>query len=139
MKRLTTSRRAILVGLAAAATPIAPAVATSMGGLPASSATVDPIYAAIERRRAAYETAESRCAAFDESGTAEAEEEQLTAIDVLTTAENELRETEPTTIAGAVALLRYIADIVITGPPLDHVLDPAVLADALAKIEAGQS
>jgi hypothetical protein len=36
------SRRALLMGLAAAATPIAPALANAMGGLPTGPAGVDP-------------------------------------------------------------------------------------------------
>jgi hypothetical protein len=53
-----TSRRSVLIGLAAAATPIAPALAGAMGGLPTSPATApevdDPIFAVIAEHRAAW-------------------------------------------------------------------------------------
>jgi len=50
MKQLTTSRRAVRAALAAAALPIAPAVATAIGGLPAAP---DPIHAVLAEHRAA--------------------------------------------------------------------------------------
>jgi hypothetical protein len=53
MKTLpTASRRALLMGFAAAATPLAPALANALSG--PAPASADPIFAAIERERAAY-------------------------------------------------------------------------------------
>jgi hypothetical protein len=48
------SRRALLMGFAAAAAPMALALANAMGGLPTSPAGVDPIFTAIKREREAY-------------------------------------------------------------------------------------
>jgi hypothetical protein len=137
-RNTTTSRRALLAGAPAVAAA-ALAGSNALAIAEAKAAEVDPIFAAIERHRAAEEVGNSRCSALDEAGTAEAEEELGALYDAIGTAEDELRETEPTTIAGAVALLRYVARVVEHGPTLGHLLDPTVLADALAKIEGAQS
>jgi hypothetical protein len=63
------SRRAVLMGLAAAATPMAPAIANALSeSAPAvaKAGDVDPIFAAIERERAAYAAYESTRATQEE-------------------------------------------------------------------------
>jgi hypothetical protein len=42
---------------------------------------------------------------------------------------------KPTTAAGAVALLRYAANVANNAMPLDYLIDPDMLADALATID----
>ncbi len=70
-----SSRRTILFGLAAAATPIVPALATTLGGLPKQAAGADPILAVIATHRAA-------CTRYDQAGKLyhklRAEEEKTT-------------------------------------------------------------
>jgi hypothetical protein len=58
---------------------------------------------------------------------------------VLGEAEADMRETEPTTIAGAVAFLRYVAEHDENGLPFENTFDAALLATALEKIEEARS
>jgi hypothetical protein len=94
----------------------------------------DPIYAAIARHRGDYEEHNNKVSALDEAGTPEAEAENQRLMDVLRQAEIDMIDTEPTTIAGAAALLRYVGMRAERGPPLDQMLDASLLGDALAKI-----
>jgi hypothetical protein len=92
----------------------------------------DPIYAAIERHRAARKDLDSHCGLF--CGVFEGPECKLDSRHCMK------RSTEPTTIAGAVALFRYAA----SKQEMTHMRgvalhDPGVLAEALAKIGEAQS
>jgi hypothetical protein len=97
---------------------------------------LDPIFTAIERHRAAWNEHNDRCSALDAVGTPEAEAENDRLIDVLGEAEDDMRETAPATITGAVAFLHYVAAHEKTGLPLTATFNAALLADALAKIGA---
>jgi hypothetical protein len=99
----------------------------------------DPIYAAIARHREAYNEHNDRCSALDEADTPEAEAENNRLMKVLGEAEDDMREIEPTTMVGAVALLRYVGMRAERGPPLDQMLDAGLLADAITKIEETRS
>jgi hypothetical protein len=98
------SRRALLMGFAAAATPMAPALATALGE--PAPAEVDPIFGVIAEHRAAdagVVTAyarEDRTGDDDEITDAAQERAGDVAYDLFTTA--------PTTVAGAAALLEYL-------------------------------
>jgi hypothetical protein len=97
----TTSRRAILAGAASL-----PAL-----NIPAQAAQPDPIFAAIERHRAAR-------AVWWESPDGETNEESENRLDRAGgAAEQTLADvlsTKPTTIAGCVALLRHVHDHLTT-------------------------
>jgi hypothetical protein len=95
------SRRAVLAGIAAAPTLAAPALALS---------GPDPIFAAIEAHRATWAELNTRCSALSDEGTPEADAELQRIMDVDFDAACELADTEPMTLAGAVALLRYAAE-----------------------------
>jgi hypothetical protein len=96
------SRRALLMGFAAAATPMAPALANALSE-PAPAAA-DPIFAVIAEHQAA---SEGVIAAFardhretDDDEITDAAQERLGDVELFTTA--------PTTVAGVAAFLDYI-------------------------------
>jgi hypothetical protein len=97
----STTRRAVLAGIATAPALAAPAIA--LGAEPAEG---DPIYAAIERHRAALAEFEA----------ARSEEELNETGDAHVDALADLLETKPTTAAGCAAALRYVGDLVAYGP-----------------------
>jgi hypothetical protein len=102
------SRRAVLTGIATA-----PALAGStltLAGATALSLRPDPIFAAIERHRATWAELNTRCSALSDAGTPEAEAELDRIMDADGEAAGELAGTEPMTLAGAIALLRYVAE-----------------------------
>jgi hypothetical protein len=98
------SRRALLMGFAAAATPMAPVLANALSEAPA--AKVDPIFAAIAEHREAQEALHAACEAngldMDECPIKQAAEDRADG------AELPLFTTAPTTVAGAAALLAYV-------------------------------
>ena len=105
MKTLpTASRRALLMGFAAAATPMAPALANALSeSAPAAS---DPIFAVIAEHREAQEALHAACKA---NGL------DMEECPIKTAAENRAGDAElplfttaPTTVAGAAALLAYV-------------------------------
>jgi hypothetical protein len=106
----TTSRRAVLAGIAATPALAAPALALTIAG-------PDPIFALIEQHRVAYAAV---CAAVDATDAAAGEyggwgapkvkpfEEAQTAVTVaMMELEGELAETAPTTLHGILAIMRY--------------------------------
>ncbi len=97
----------------------------------------DPIHAAIERHRAAWH--KHREHVLNEAGTPKAEAEEKRLSHTITVAEEAMRATEPATIGGAVAFLRYVAGHEKTGLPLTCTFNAGLLADALAKIVGVQS
>jgi hypothetical protein len=98
------SRRALLMGLAAAATPMAPALATALSE-PAPG-SVDPIFDVIRRHWDAQETLDAACRASDLD--MEEDPPKQAAYDRAIAAELPLFTTAPTTIAGVAALLAYV-------------------------------
>jgi hypothetical protein len=82
------SRRAVLAGIATAPALAAPALALS---------GPDPIFAAIERHKATYVAL-----GLSEEGAVDA------AVDAETDASRKMAATVPTTLAGLLALLRYV-------------------------------
>ena len=107
------SRRAFLAGIAAAPALAAPALALSSSGPP------DPIFAAIERYKASnvatLQFLELKDEFEDEHGRGHASAEhdewqrrEDDACDAESSAIAEMVATVPTTIAGVVALLRYV-------------------------------
>jgi hypothetical protein len=100
----TTSRRAILAGAASLPALAAPAVA--------DASVHDPIIAAIETHRVAWGEYNTRCSELDAANTPEGEAEWQQLYDAEAGAALQLFNTEPTTIVGAVALLRYVANFV---------------------------
>jgi hypothetical protein len=70
----------------------------------------DSIFAAIEAHRAAWATLEKDCSRLDEENTPEAEAEFDRLNDAIEEAACTLADTQPTTVAGAVALLRHAAE-----------------------------
>jgi hypothetical protein len=120
------SRRTALAALAGTA-------AAGVSALPAGAAAPiepDPIYAALKRHRLAWNDLNSQCSALADTAEAEA------ALDALHDAELEARNelSEPTTIAGAAALLYYVSDMEEKGAALGEFLDANQLAKALAKM-----
>jgi hypothetical protein len=150
----TMSRRSMLArtaaGTAAAALPVA-----AFGNDAAQAAPDDPIYAAIECHRAAWQefsakttelsdtiwyhqqvmaagrAAELRC--VPETPEADAENDRLNLI--VNAAGNKLAKMKPTTMAGAIAMLRYANDV----EDYTIEIDLSSLADALAAIDGRQS
>jgi hypothetical protein len=86
----TTPRRAVLAGSAAII-------------IPTACVGVDPIYAAIQRHRDAYA---ARGAALE----ARRDDDTGAMFELDFNARNDLITTHPTTIAGAAALCRYVAE-----------------------------
>jgi hypothetical protein len=68
----------------------------------------DPVYAAIERHRAAWAEWGAKCCALDDEGTPEARAEWHRLYDAASDARDELLRL-PETIAGVVAVIRYVA------------------------------
>jgi hypothetical protein len=106
------SRRAVLAGIAAAPALVAPALALTGAG-------PDPIFAAIKRHKASYAAfghfLELKDKFEDEHGREHASPEheewqrrEDEACDAESSATTEMVATVPTTIAGVVALLRYV-------------------------------
>jgi hypothetical protein len=98
------SRRALLMGLAVAATPMAPALANALSQ-PAPAAA-DPIFDVISRHWDAQETLDAACRANDLD--MEEDPPKQAAYDRAIAAELPLFTTAPTTIAGVAALLKYM-------------------------------
>jgi hypothetical protein len=98
------SRRALLMGFAAAATPMAPTLANALGE--SALAVADPIFAVIAEHREAQEALHAAC---DANGL-DMEECPIKAAadDRASDAELPLFTTAPTTVAGAAALLAYV-------------------------------
>jgi hypothetical protein len=107
------SRRALRMWLAAAATPMAPALATAMGGLPTSPATdPDPIFAVIAEHRAHMRAWADASEAED---MAETDEEAKAANEAICAASDAFEisiglvlSVQPTTVAGVAALLEHV-------------------------------
>jgi hypothetical protein len=97
-KPFQIDRRGLLCGLAAL-----PAVASPpMPALTAGRATIpDPIFAAIEGHRCAYDAMKTAPAGLDDDEFAEYAQPEVDAADVL-------QETVPTTLEGLFALLTYL-------------------------------
>lgn len=156
------SRRGILAAISGVAVTVAPAAANALSALPAAEA-VDPIFAAIEGyRRADVETDEAHraydeacdkaCKKFgpwprledseeawdawwDQTGTGELAERSGDAEDAFEAAIDDLKETTPTTLAGAAALAAFYCEV----NPWESEMDwhkPAMrnLADALNRL-----
>jgi hypothetical protein len=70
----------------------------------------DPIFAAIEAHRAAWAALEKGCKWLDDESTPETEAEFDRLNDAVEEAACTLVDTQPTTMAGAVALLRHAAE-----------------------------
>jgi hypothetical protein len=70
----------------------------------------DPIFAAIETYRAAWTALEKGCERLDDESTPETEAEFDRLNDAAEEAACTLADTQPTTTAGAVALLRHAAE-----------------------------
>jgi hypothetical protein len=97
MQSTTTTRRALVTGLAGA-------TAVAATGLPAGAAEPDPIYAGIERHRAALAEVERQEAGIDlPDAVEEAYADEGEAI-------TDLVRTTPTTVAGCAALLRHLQE-----------------------------
>jgi hypothetical protein len=111
--KTTTSRRAVLAGIAAAPALAAPALA-EIGSSP------DPIFAAIERHKVAFRTSQEagrirvytvdceEAPEYDAVKHKAAEEADCAATDASNDAAYALTTIRPTTMAGALALLRYV-------------------------------
>jgi hypothetical protein len=111
--RTTTTRRAILAGIATISTVAAPALALS-------GVEPDPIFAAIERHKVAFQISQE--ASRIRSGTVDAkwapeydpvkcraaEEADIASTDASNDAAYALTTVRPTTMAGILALLRYV-------------------------------
>jgi hypothetical protein len=112
-------------------------LATAAGaalGVPAI-AVADPIYEAIERHRGLWAELGRQCRATREMDALEQNAALAPLHDDIEGAENELIESKITTIAGAVALLRYVAEMEREeDKPFHELIDPEALADALAQI-----
>jgi hypothetical protein len=134
------NRRAILAGAASAAV----AIPTAAAPMP------DPIFAAIEAHRAAWAALEKDCSRLSDESTPEAEAEFYRLNDAVEEAAGSLVETQPTTMAGAVTLLRHVAEHEDKGDTIDCLEDEddgktkpwsyfmhQTLADALEKMRAG--
>ena len=132
------NRRAILAGAASAAV----AIPTAAAPMP------DPIFAAIEAHRAAWAALEKDCSRLSDESTPEAEAEFDRLNAAVEEAVGTLVDTQPTTMAGAVALLRHVAEHEDKGDTV-HCLEDEdgktkpwsyfmhqTLADALEKMRA---
>src|SRR5436309_10007926 len=108
-ERPSLSRRTLMSGAALPAVAVLPAIANAAALPPAKP--VDPIFAAIVAHRAAWDEFNARCSVLAEAETPEAwaEYEDLTEAEY--EAASKLADTAPTTLAGAVALLHYVADV----------------------------
>jgi hypothetical protein len=133
------NRRALVAGAASAAVAI-PAAAAPMP---------DPIFAAIEAHRAAWAALEKDCSQLSDEGTPEAEAEFYRLNDAVEVAVCTLVATQPTTMAGAVVLLRHVAEHEDKGDTVDCFEDEddgktkpwsyfmhQTLADALEEMKA---
>jgi hypothetical protein len=133
------NRRAILAGAAALPTATIPALA----------AEPDPIFAAIEVHRAAWAALEKGCSRLSDTSTPESEAEFDRLNDAVEEAAGTLVDTQPTTMAGAVALLRYAAEYEGKGDTFEGLEDEddgkmkpwsyfmhRALADALEEMKA---
>ncbi len=113
----TTSRRAVLAGIAAAPALAVPALAATVNDF-----TVDPIFAAIEKHKEAFriyhEAARVRMHTVDAKWSPEYDADALEVAQQAEDAGYEahedaayaLTEVRPTTMAGVLALLRYVED-----------------------------
>jgi hypothetical protein len=100
----------------------------------------DPIYAAIERHRIVWAELGSRCQALSDLDTLELNAALAPIHEAVENAEADLIDPAVTTIAGAVELLRYVAEMEREeDKPFHELIDPEALADALEKIEGVQS
>lgn len=115
---------------------LAAAVRKISGVAPLALAPVsaDPIYAAIELHRAAWEEHNDNCSRLDDLDTPEAKLEEERLGDAVTVTGDEVYGTAPTTLAGAAALLRYVARLNDGGLPLDEILNPDTVAATLEQI-----
>ena len=86
--------------------------AAGLAGIPAAAPDkADPIFAAIERHRVAWEALDRGGDALAEVFTPEAHAEIIRLNDQLDSASEAMIETNPATLLGAIALLRYAAEI----------------------------
>jgi hypothetical protein len=100
----------------------------------------DPICAAIQRHRALWAELGRQCRATRDMDALEQAAALAPLHDDIESAEHELIASEISTIAGAVQLLRYVAEMEREeDKPFHELMDPEALADALAKIEGVQS
>lgn len=102
----TSTRRAVLAGAAALPALSVPALASIAG---------DPIFAAIERHRAAYVVRMEKCQIQSETADYDPANADIVAAaddacDEASAAANALLVTPPTTMAGILALLQYVED-----------------------------
>jgi len=92
----------------------------------------DPIFAALERHREAWNDLLARCSGLADEKTPEGQAAYQALQDGCAAAEENLIETAPTTMAGAVALLRHEA--LMHKDDLNSIIDSELLADALTDI-----
>ena len=107
--------RLALATLAAPSWPASLPLPRWLAAVPALAGPIviepDPIYAAIEAHRAAWAELESKTSALDAAHTEEAEAELRHLIDTEEDAANEVAMSIPTTLAGALSLSRYAAEL----------------------------
>jgi hypothetical protein len=124
------SRRGLLMGLAAGATLATPAVATALSEL--ASAPIDPIFAVLAEHRAAMK---AYLPASEQSGRLEDDTPEWNAAWTVTQAAirrehaalHAVLTTDPTTLAGAVALIEHVGqDNFLGEAPEDY--DTSLLA-----------
>jgi hypothetical protein len=111
------------------------AVVRKVGGvdpppLPVPTMSNDPIFAAIERHRKAFADFGARCSELDDLGTPEARDEWGRLHDAFDEEADNIMQ-GPTTIAGAVAGLRYIVENDVFEDPQEFMQS---IADAIEKI-----
>jgi hypothetical protein len=117
---LLVNRRSMLMNIAVGTLASATALASSSTLAPAMPAAPDPIFAAIERHKVVFRISQEAgrirvhmvdvewAPEYDPVKCAAAEEADSAASDASTDAANALTTTRPTTMAGALALLRYV-------------------------------
>jgi hypothetical protein len=120
------SRRTIVSGAAAL-----PAIAVCVTAVAATEP--DPIFAAIAAHRSAWAALCRDCSRLDEEDTPEAQTKLSKLHDAVSEAEEQLIEIEPTTMAGAITLLRYLAEFQAVGDVFDgHSPEQTYFFDNLA-------
>jgi hypothetical protein len=92
----------------------------------------DPIFAAIESHKSAWAALGAECPYLSEQDTPEAEARLDELHDAVSEADEALIEGEPTTVAGMIALFRYVADFQKTGDIFHGSNDVGVFHDNLA-------
>jgi hypothetical protein len=116
---MPTSRRTLIAGLATV-----PVAATAAGAAVTATASVDPIFAAIERHLAAMRALDDIDELADPDAYAQAEQEMAALYEAMLA-------TVPRTIAGCKALVDYLMDL---GADFGEALN--VLREALERLAA---